>query len=383
MSDPIWNNLHKTLDDQTTIEEAIDAAVGTHNDDPQAHLDVNQAVEVHRDNNVADHPAESVLNDKIHHEARSATAIVGGDDPENYNTVEDAVAFIASVGAGKVKVLPGVYTLNSFVELDATINIEGTDPEEVEINTDYNAGNYFFLPTYTAGEPRTQRISNIRVVNANDYGIRTSTNSSMADLRLVIENCELLGMGNKVYTSCGRTVVRDCLIEATDDRAFVMRNILELENTVLRPHSTSDSPRFMSNFTSTVIDYQVILKNTEFLTDSAATPNWWSNSDDMRFTIDNCLFENAPELATFLSNQKIINSRFNGRVDQVLNLSNLHQVTTEDIVCTNNIIISAGSNQCTVRLGSQTVDSVVTGNIISDCIQDSGTNNVVANNVSK
>lgn len=383
MSKPVWNDLHKTLDDQTTIEEAIAAAISTHNDDPQAHLDVNQAVEVHRDTNIADHPAESVLNDKIHHEARTATAIVGGDDPENYNTVEDAVAFIASVGAGKVKILPGVYTLNSFVELDATINIEGTDPEEVEINTDYNAGNYFYLPTYTAGEPRTQRISNIRVVNANDYGIRTSTNSDMADLRLVIENCELLGEGNKVYTSCGRTVIRDCVIEATDDRAFVMRNILELENTTLKPFSTYDSPRFLSKFTSTTVDYRIILRDVEFLSENASTPNWWQSDADVQWYINNSTFEKSEVLRIDVSNQKIVESYFDFRGNSRLSIQGAIGDTLEQIRVSNCVLLNEGTSTETIYLGVDTDNSVVMGNIVSNGVKNDGTNNAVANNVVK
>lgn len=71
MADPItWYALGKSVDDETTIEEQIDADILTHNIDPSAHGQVDEAIEVHRVDDEIDHPDGSIslkklVNDKF------------------------------------------------------------------------------------------------------------------------------------------------------------------------------------------------------------------------------------------------------------------------------------------------------------------------------
>lgn len=60
----VWGLLPKAQDDATTIDGAINAAVAAHNDDPTAHMAAGQSIDVHRTNDILDHPAGSVLADK-------------------------------------------------------------------------------------------------------------------------------------------------------------------------------------------------------------------------------------------------------------------------------------------------------------------------------
>jgi hypothetical protein len=60
-----WGSMPKSQDDPETIEEAIARMISAHNDDPTAHLGVGQSLENHRANEVIDHPASSILSDKI------------------------------------------------------------------------------------------------------------------------------------------------------------------------------------------------------------------------------------------------------------------------------------------------------------------------------
>ncbi len=55
----------KSQEDPETIEQAIDRIVASHNDDPTAHLGTGQSLEEHRQNDVIDHPAGSILADKV------------------------------------------------------------------------------------------------------------------------------------------------------------------------------------------------------------------------------------------------------------------------------------------------------------------------------
>jgi len=65
MADPSWGMLAKALDDPQTINEAITEAIAAHEADSEAHLGVGESLETHRAQDVIDHPAESIVPDKI------------------------------------------------------------------------------------------------------------------------------------------------------------------------------------------------------------------------------------------------------------------------------------------------------------------------------
>jgi hypothetical protein len=60
----VWGGVPKAQDDSQTIDDAIAAAVSAHNDDPDAHMAAGQSIDVHRTNDILDHPQGSVLADK-------------------------------------------------------------------------------------------------------------------------------------------------------------------------------------------------------------------------------------------------------------------------------------------------------------------------------
>ena len=59
-----WGNTPKDAEDPTTIEEYIATAIQDHLDDPDAHALEGQSIAIHRENQVVDHPAGSILSDK-------------------------------------------------------------------------------------------------------------------------------------------------------------------------------------------------------------------------------------------------------------------------------------------------------------------------------
>ena len=71
MSLPLWGGLEKAQDDAQTIEEAIDAAILAHENDPTAHLGTGESLEAHKTEDVIDHPAFSVLDDKFAYDRRT------------------------------------------------------------------------------------------------------------------------------------------------------------------------------------------------------------------------------------------------------------------------------------------------------------------------
>lgn len=61
----VWGLMPKSQDDSETIEEAITRIVTAHNDDNTAHAGTGQSLDVHRQSEVLDHLALSIVADKI------------------------------------------------------------------------------------------------------------------------------------------------------------------------------------------------------------------------------------------------------------------------------------------------------------------------------
>jgi len=62
---PTWGDLAKSSVDPQKINAAVDAAIESHNDDPDAHTDIGQSLQSHRAAEIIDHAARSVLADKF------------------------------------------------------------------------------------------------------------------------------------------------------------------------------------------------------------------------------------------------------------------------------------------------------------------------------
>lgn len=60
-----WSGLQKSATDDETIEQAIDRIVQAHNADPEAHGAEGEALDQHKSAEVIDHPAQSIVPDKL------------------------------------------------------------------------------------------------------------------------------------------------------------------------------------------------------------------------------------------------------------------------------------------------------------------------------
>ena len=65
MTLPLWGSLEKAQDDAQTIEQAIDAAIIEHENDPTAHLGAGESLQSHKSEEIIDHPAQSLVPDKF------------------------------------------------------------------------------------------------------------------------------------------------------------------------------------------------------------------------------------------------------------------------------------------------------------------------------
>jgi len=61
---PLWGLLEKAQDDSETIEAAIARLITAHKNDPTSHLGAGESLELHKAEDIIDHPPGSVLPDK-------------------------------------------------------------------------------------------------------------------------------------------------------------------------------------------------------------------------------------------------------------------------------------------------------------------------------
>lgn len=65
MSQQTWDGLSKNATDDETIEQAIDRLIAVHESDSTSHLGVGESLQAHKNADVIDHPAFSILDDKF------------------------------------------------------------------------------------------------------------------------------------------------------------------------------------------------------------------------------------------------------------------------------------------------------------------------------
>lgn len=93
MTLPLWGQLQKSQDDPETIEEAINRLIDEHNNDPESHLDEGESLSQHKQDDVIDHPAFSVVPDKFEPITNITNSWVTEFlSPANFTTSGDGVA---------------------------------------------------------------------------------------------------------------------------------------------------------------------------------------------------------------------------------------------------------------------------------------------------
>lgn len=65
MADPVWGMLQKSAVDPSTVEDVINSLISAHEADPTAHLGSGESLESHKNSEILDHLALSVVPDKL------------------------------------------------------------------------------------------------------------------------------------------------------------------------------------------------------------------------------------------------------------------------------------------------------------------------------
>lgn len=134
MADPTWDALAKNQIDPELISEYVAAAIVAHESDPEAHLGAGESLEQHKTNDVIDHPAESILNDKLHIPSRAYTAVVGSGALVDFEDIQDAIDFVSGVGGGSIYICSGTYALPNILTIPTNVKIFGQSRETVFID---------------------------------------------------------------------------------------------------------------------------------------------------------------------------------------------------------------------------------------------------------
>ncbi len=165
-----WENIPKSQADATTIAEAIADATEVHNADAIAHIAALASLGAHRQNLIADHPAESVVNDKMSTFARAYIAIVDPASDTDFDTVQGAIAYAITKGGGTIFLTPGTYYLDGAIDLPANVNLRGADVESVIIHGNFTTTDYFKLKADTVTNQIDQFFEFITFVNDGGGG---------------------------------------------------------------------------------------------------------------------------------------------------------------------------------------------------------------------
>jgi len=137
MSAVLWGNLSYDILDPTTITEYVEGQLLNHNEDPSAHGQSNEAIEIHRVATVLDHIDEAVTNAKIFHFARVYRAIVDIAGNGDYDNIQDAVDYVAGIGGGSILILAGTYTQSTDITMYSLVNLIGEDKDTTIIDFNY------------------------------------------------------------------------------------------------------------------------------------------------------------------------------------------------------------------------------------------------------
>lgn len=134
MTEVLWKNLAKDIDDLTKISDEIDADLVEHNEDPSAHGQTNEAIEVHRVGEILDHLNGSTTGIKLAVSGKVADAIVaasGGD----YTDIQSAI----DAGKKAIFVKRGTYSLDADIVIPSDVSIFGEDKYDtiIDLNGDH------------------------------------------------------------------------------------------------------------------------------------------------------------------------------------------------------------------------------------------------------
>jgi hypothetical protein len=357
MPDPIsWYALGRDVSDPQTILEAVDEKILSHNLDPSAHGQSDEAVYNHRISTLLDHVNYSIYNIKLHPETRPIKAFVDAGGAAEFTDINSAINYVNALGGGRIFVKPGTYSMNSDVNLYSNINIEGEDRDTVIF--DFNGGFYGFIASgLTNVHLHNIKIDNIQITNSSNWENGAILFSYVDDADII--NTKLVNNYYEPETSGAGIILANCT------QTNLKNNYLSYSAGVIVTNGGNNiyiEDNYFTNIYLTVFYVnaatQVVFRHN-FLD---------SNPDDM---MD-------------LSWNKII---IDGNIFNVLS-STAIVINGHDNIITNNLFISLAEGSAGISFNGAQDNCIVSNNrfigSFSHAIYVStGDGNVIANNISE
>lgn len=366
-----WEMIPKSQDDNSLITDAIADAIDDHNNDVDAHLGPNQAMQSHRAAEIIDHLAESVVNDKLKPISRAYTAIVDPTTEYDYDTINSAHDYVKSIGGGNVLVRAGTHYLSETIELDGTVNFIGEDLDTTIIITDYTDDKYFEGNHWTPGWNGRFTFTNLSFVSIDGCTFAGSLAVDDYYSTIYFDNCNFTGDVTHLFQPAGRLILNDCSMQLNEVAAIVfpyktfIRDIQlysTVEDTILR-FMTDDTHEYASDVFIDGLQADI----------AAGTGVWYYANDGLgscKFT--RCFF------ARYLSSDATLNTCLFIGCEFYLTIQNTmvyKGYSTRFIGC---LFFANAGYGVTVVSGS--TDMIFTGNYNSAYWTDSGTRTIISGN---
>lgn len=371
MADPItWENIPKSQTEAQTILEAIDEKINTHNGDPEAHIVDLSSFEEHRKAEIIDHLAESVVNDKLKKNARRYVAIVDPASDTDFDTIAAACEYALANGGGDILIQSGNHYLANEITIDGTISLFGLGSNETHIYCESSTNGYFDITPNTATTNNYIELQGITFhSDALDHVFYYAGDSDLGP-KFAIQNCTFTGGGEYIQCAQRYTSVNNSKFSCGLYPPFTLLTGAVIENCTFI--ATQNGAR------GAIAAYDNTYRNCNFLKATYTGHNWLT-FDSGGCIIDTCFFDSQNE-QTFNPEDVF----YAGGATRIAGCRFLMKsgckitIDCDQLVFTQNHI-SGGTGNLTLAAGSSRVICCL--NRITTNITNSGTGNIVANNV--
>lgn len=368
---PPWATLPRTIDDNTTIDQAIDTAIQEHLADAMAHVGTDESLEVHRTADVIDHPAESTVNDKIKYYARRFSAIVDPSSEVDFDTIESAITFVNAQGGGTILLAPGTHYLSGAVELPLNIIIEGAATFGSIISCSVDDGKFFYPED--AGTITSERFGfrNIAFDNGIDGVFDGNYGSPSSTGLLWLDSCTFLTdeLGLDVgYVNC---LFEDVSYSNAGGKFCISKSVVTMNGCSIG--ETSGTTGTIAIEVPSGEECQLECIDCYFYCAGSAGSKFFNNVGGMDFRCNNSYFQGLNwsscqfQVFIFAVNHVILSSSGYVNLDQTRSMF------------VNNTISSGSGNR--VRLTSNASKSIVVANNVGTAITNSSASSQVSLNV--
>ena len=370
MGQPNWYDLAKTATDPQTIGEAIQSAIDTHNADTEAHMAGSESLDIHRTAEVVDHPAESVVNDKLRVYTRAYVAIVDPSDEEAFDTIDGAYAYAASVGGGTILITPGTHYLSSKIVLHPNINLKGTDQDDCIVVTDKDSGYYFEADDTSAGDGKTNYFNDLSFAPISDGVFLFNYSGTVPNALYIFTNCSFIGQLTYVLEISKTTTFVSCYIDLAQGFTFELYESYTFDGCIFANTGNLTDASLMP---ATFGNGRGYFYNCKSRDEGSNGITLFDNSTVDEVTIQGCHLAGLKGTVCLSVRAILVGNYFSIKSSTYFNYGGVNGVVSGNSF--------AGGTGNRLRLSAGSSKNAVVGNYVGTAITNSGTSNTVANNV--